>query len=140
MVGTREIGLAVMATSLSLIAVFLPVAFMGGGVGHCMNSFGVSMAFAIVVSLLVAFTLTPMLSARGLRPKEIETELSSRETGFYAWLERNDLRLLDWSLAHRRVVVVGLIALVFASTVPLAVAVRRAVMPGRRCALTLADS
>ena len=70
--GTREIGLAVLATSLSLVAVFLPVAMMGGIVGRFMNSFGVTMAFAIGVSLVVAFSLTPMLSARWLRPKEIE--------------------------------------------------------------------
>ncbi|MDQ3815021.1 MAG: efflux RND transporter permease subunit, partial [Armatimonadota bacterium] len=65
--GTREIGLAVMATTLSLVAVFLPVAFMSGIVGRFMNSFGLTMAFAIMVSLLVSFTLTPMLSARWLR-------------------------------------------------------------------------
>lgn len=66
--GTREIGLAVMATTLSLIAVFLPVAFMTGIVGRFMNSFGMTMAFAIAVSLLVSFTLTPMLSSRWIRP------------------------------------------------------------------------
>ena len=67
--GTREIGLAVLATTLSLVAVFLPVAFMGGIVGRFMNSFGITMAFAIGVSLVVAFTLTPMLSSRWLQPK-----------------------------------------------------------------------
>jgi hydrophobic/amphiphilic exporter-1 (mainly G- bacteria), HAE1 family len=65
---TREIGLAVLATTLSLIAVFLPVAFMGGIVGRFMKSFGFTMSFAIGVSLLVSFTLTPMLSARWLSP------------------------------------------------------------------------
>jgi HAE1 family hydrophobic/amphiphilic exporter-1 len=64
---TREIGLAVLATTLSLIAVFLPVAFMGGIVGRFMRSFGFTMSFAIAVSLLVSFTLTPMLSARWLK-------------------------------------------------------------------------
>jgi HAE1 family hydrophobic/amphiphilic exporter-1 len=93
--GTREIGLAVLASSLSLIAVFLPVAFMGGIVGRFMSSFGVTMAYAIGVSLLVAFTLTPMLSARWIRPKEIEAEHTSREHGFYAWIERTYLGLLD---------------------------------------------
>mgnify|MGYP001010084976 CR=1 FL=1 len=63
---TREIGLAVLATTLSLIAVFLPVAFMGGIVGRFMKSFGYTMSFAIAVSLLVSFTLTPMLSSRWL--------------------------------------------------------------------------
>jgi HAE1 family hydrophobic/amphiphilic exporter-1 len=64
---TREIGLAVLATTLSLIAVFLPVAFMGGIVGRFMASFGFTMSFAIGISLIVSFTLTPMLSARWLR-------------------------------------------------------------------------
>ena len=62
--GTREISLAVMATTLSLLVIFLPVAFMGGLVGKFWNSFGLTATFAILVSLLVAFTLTPMLGAR----------------------------------------------------------------------------
>src|SRR3954452_13413735 len=62
--GTKEIGLAVMATTLSLLAVFLPVGFMGGIVGRFMSSFGFTSSFAIAVSLLVSFTLTPMLAAR----------------------------------------------------------------------------
>jgi HAE1 family hydrophobic/amphiphilic exporter-1 len=65
---TREIGLAVLATTLSLVAVFLPVAFMGGIVGRFMKSFGYTMSFAILVSLVVSFTLTPMLSSRWLKP------------------------------------------------------------------------
>lgn len=64
---TGEIGLAVMSITLSLIAVFLPIAFMSGIVGRFMSSFGVTMSFAIAVSLLVSFTLTPMLSARWLK-------------------------------------------------------------------------
>ena len=64
---TKEIGLAVLATTLSLVAIFVPVAFMGGIVGRFMESFGLTMAFAILVSMLVSFTLTPMLSARLLK-------------------------------------------------------------------------
>jgi HAE1 family hydrophobic/amphiphilic exporter-1 len=64
---TREIGLAVLATTLSLVAVFLPVAFMSGIIGRFMSSFGYTMSFAILVSLFVSFTLTPMLSARWLK-------------------------------------------------------------------------
>jgi HAE1 family hydrophobic/amphiphilic exporter-1 len=71
--GTREIGLAVLATTLSLVAVFLPVAFMGGIVGRFMNSFGLTMAFAIMVSLFVSFTLTPSLCARWLRSGATES-------------------------------------------------------------------
>ena len=66
---TQEIGLAVMATTLSLVAIFVPVGFMSGMVGRFMKSFGLTMAFAVMVSLLVAFTLTPMMSARWLKVK-----------------------------------------------------------------------
>src|SRR5256714_1125856 len=67
--GTREIGLAVTATTLSLLAVFVPVGFMGGIVGRFMSSFGFTSSFAIAVSLLVSFTLTPMLAARLIKRK-----------------------------------------------------------------------
>jgi HAE1 family hydrophobic/amphiphilic exporter-1 len=68
--GTKEIGLAVMATTLSLLAVFLPVGFMGGIVGRFMSSFGLTASFAIAVSLIVSFTLTPMLAARLIKRKD----------------------------------------------------------------------
>lgn len=68
--GTREIGLAVLATTLSLLAVFIPVGFMTGIVGRFMSSFGLTAAAAIAVSLIVSFTLTPMLAARWIRRKE----------------------------------------------------------------------
>ncbi|MEQ1764280.1 MAG: efflux RND transporter permease subunit [Pyrinomonadaceae bacterium] len=65
--GTREIGLAVLATTLSLLAVFIPVGFMTGIVGRFMSSFGLTAAAAIAVSLIVSFTLTPMLAARWIK-------------------------------------------------------------------------
>src|SRR3989449_1729055 len=84
--GTREIGLAVTATTLSLLAVFLPVGFMAGIVGRFMSSFGFTSSFAIAVSLLVSFTLTPTLAARMIKRKNtnIVAPLSkdpSKETG-----------------------------------------------------------
>jgi HAE1 family hydrophobic/amphiphilic exporter-1 len=66
-VATQEIGLAVLATSLSLVAVFLPIAFMSGIIGRFMGSFGFTMSFSIIISLLISFTLTPMLCARWLK-------------------------------------------------------------------------
>jgi len=66
-VATQEIGLAVLATSLSLVAVFLPIAFMSGIIGRFMGSFGFTMSFSILVSLFISFTLTPMLCARWLK-------------------------------------------------------------------------
>ena len=65
---TKEIGLAVMATTFSLVAIFAPVGFMSGMVGRFMQSFGLTMAFAVLVSLFVSFTLTPMMSAHWLKP------------------------------------------------------------------------
>ena len=68
--GTREIGLAVLATTLSLLAVFIPVGFMTGIVGRFMSSFGLTSAAAIAVSLIVSFTITPMLAARWIKAKK----------------------------------------------------------------------
>jgi HAE1 family hydrophobic/amphiphilic exporter-1 len=123
--GTREVGLAVLATTLSLIAVFLPVAFMGGVVGRFMYSFGISMAVAIAISLLVSFTLTPMMASRWLQESDAEEETPSR---WYAATERSYLRLLDWSMSHRWVIVVATL-LIFASMVPLFVVANKNFMP-----------
>src|SRR5437868_3601989 len=73
--GTKEIGLAVMATTLSLLAVFIPVGFMTGIVGRFMSSFGLTSAAAIAVSLIVSFTLTPMLAARWIKRPKHETNV-----------------------------------------------------------------
>lgn len=70
--GTREIGLAVMATTFTIMVVFLPVAFMEGIVGRFFYQFGITVAFAVLISLFVAFTLTPMLSSRMLKKSNLE--------------------------------------------------------------------
>ncbi len=80
---TKEIGLAVLATTLSLMAVFLPVAFMSGIIGRFMYSFGLTMAFAILVSMVVAFSLTPMMAARILPLPAPEGQERRR-----SWLEK----------------------------------------------------
>jgi multidrug efflux pump subunit AcrB len=126
--GTKEVGMAVLATSLSLIAVFLPVAFMAGIVGRFMHSFGVTMAIAIAVSLLVSFTLTPMMSARWLRPEDLSHETSTREHGFYAHIEGIYLSMLDWSMRHRWVIVTAMI-IALLSIVPLGIAVNKNFLP-----------
>ncbi len=125
--GTREIGLAVLATTLSLVAVFLPVAFMGGIVGRFMYSFGLTMAFSILVSLVVAFTLTPMMSSRWLA-KEKNAGHSSKDSRFFRILDGGYERLLRWSMAHRwAIVTASVIALV--SIVPLFMAVGKDFLP-----------
>ena len=115
--GTKEVGLAVMATSMSLIVVFLPVAFMAGIVGRFMFSFGVTMAFAIAVSLLVSFTLTPMMAARYLRREDLSHE-GTRDKGLYAVIEKAYMKMLDFSMAHRWVIVTAMVV-VFLSMFPL---------------------
>jgi len=113
---TREISLAVMATTLSLVVIFLPVAFMEGYAGRFFYSYGVTVAVSIMVSLLVSFTLTPMLCSRFLRLRPGTHD--SKERRFYAAIERGYDRLLGWSLRHRWAVVVLSLATV-ASSVPL---------------------
>jgi HAE1 family hydrophobic/amphiphilic exporter-1 len=113
---TREIGLAVMATTLSLVAVFVPVAFMQGRIGRLFFSFGITAACAIMVSLLVAFTLTPMLCSRFLKvPGANGADHKSKESRFFKILERGYDRLLRLALGHRPVVLI-LAVLTVAST------------------------
>src|SRR5688500_13587018 len=85
--GTREIGLAVMATTLSLLAVFLPVGFLGGIVGRFMSSFGLTSAAAIAISLIVSFTLTPMLASRWIKrdPDAEHHDPDASRRGFYRY-------------------------------------------------------
>jgi HAE1 family hydrophobic/amphiphilic exporter-1 len=116
--GTREIGLAVMATTMSLLAVFLPVGFLGGIVGRFMSSFGLTAAAAIAISLIVSFTLTPMLAARWIKPVDADHEPDESRRGFYRHIDRVYTRMLEWSMARRWVVVVTC-AVVIASVYPL---------------------
>jgi hydrophobic/amphiphilic exporter-1 (mainly G- bacteria), HAE1 family len=130
---TKEIGLAVLATTLSLVAVFLPVAFMSGIVGRFLKSFGLTMSFAIGVSLLVSFTLTPMLSARWLRSKSLAKSdtkpvLERVVDSFYLPIERGYMRILRWVMGHRWVVVLAAVA-ALASIAPLGKAVPKSFLP-----------
>ena len=77
--GTREVALAVMATTLSLVVIFLPIAFMDGYAKRFINPFGWTMAFAILVSMLVSFTLTPMLSSRFLKLSDADADRKTKE-------------------------------------------------------------
>src|SRR4030095_10261255 len=116
---TEEIGLAVLATTLSLVAIFVPVAFMGGIVGRFMKSFGLTMAFAIIVSLLVSFTLTPMLSARWLKvDRGGKNGRASKDSRAFHALDVFYTRLLEWAMAHRAIVA-GVAVVVLMSSVPL---------------------
>ena len=127
---TAEIGLAVSATTLSLVVIFLPVAFMSGTVGRFFHSYGITVAFAILVSWFISFTLTPMLSSRFLKVKHGAggKTASSKEKRVYRAVEGTYLALLKKSLAHRWVVV-ALTAVVLLSMVPLAGLVGKDFLP-----------
>jgi HAE1 family hydrophobic/amphiphilic exporter-1 len=112
--GTAEIGLAVFATTMSIVAVFVPVAYMRGIVGRFFFQFGISVAFAVLVSLFVSFTLDPMLSSRWHDPS---IHMQGRRRGLARWLERFngwfDLSAdkyraaIGWALDHRKTVMIA---------------------------------
>ncbi len=115
--GTKEIALAVMATTLSLVVIFLPVAFMSGLVGRFWKSFGLTAAFAIMISLLVSFTLTPMLASRLLKLKHNGEK--EKKSFLYSRMESGYLWMLKWCLNHRVISVIAALAILY-SVVPLA--------------------
>ncbi len=130
--GTREIGPAVLATTLSLIAVFLPIAFLGGIPGRFLSSFGITMAFSIVISLFVSFTLTPMMASRWLRPmpggEQTKRGLEHLVDVFYHPVERAYMRVLQFCMRRRWVVVVASL-LALAAIPPLGARARKGFLP-----------
>jgi HAE1 family hydrophobic/amphiphilic exporter-1 len=119
---TAEIGLAVLATTLSLVVIFVPVSFMSSISGRFLYQFGITAAVAILVSLLVSFTLTPMMSARLLRGEQHQAsdghDAATSRGGFYARLDHAYARALELAMRHRAAVSL-LALLVIASSVPL---------------------
>jgi len=107
--GTREVGLAVMASTLSTCAVFVPIAFMGGIIGQFFREFGLVVCCAVLTSMLVSFTATPMLCARFLRVRHDHGAVYEALERGYTRLERGYGRALTWALRHR-VAVVGMLA------------------------------
>ncbi len=121
--GTQEIGLAVLATTFSIVAVFLPVGFMGGIIGRFFHQFGVTVAAAVLISMFVSFTLDPMLSSVWHDPA-VHGQQARR--GWYAhtigrlleqfehliqWFSRLYQRALRWSLRHRLATLVLAVAI-----------------------------
>ncbi|MCA1631879.1 MAG: efflux RND transporter permease subunit, partial [Acidobacteria bacterium] len=136
---TADIGLAVLATTFSLVVIFLPVSFMSSISGRFLYQFGITAAVAILVSLVVSFTLTPMMSARLLRSADFGLRYETQHPqsairnpqsrgGFYGYVERFYLRLLAVAMRRRVAVVVVALAVV-ASAVPLYRAVRQEYIP-----------
>ncbi len=116
--GTREVALAVMATTLSLVVIFLPIAFMNGYAKRFINPFGWTMAFSIMVSMLVSFTLTPMLSSRFLKLSDAVADHKTKEKGFFHWLDLWYARQVNWALDHSGVII-AISVVAFLLTFPL---------------------
>lgn len=114
--GTREVMFAVLAATLSLVAIFAPVLFMEGMVGRFLESFGVVVVFGVVVSWFVALTLTPMLCSRYLRVEQHDSWIYKRMQGAFESLERGYSQVLNASLHLRWLVVVVTVLLVGASS------------------------
>src|SRR5262249_4223229 len=125
--GTGDIALAVLATTLSLVIIFIPVALMSGIVGRFMSSFGYTAAFAIMVSLLVSFTLTPMLCSRFLKVGKGKGE-GSKDTALFRAMAVPSRAMLRWSMPHRWAVVAAAVLTVL-STGPLFKAVGKDFLP-----------
>jgi hydrophobic/amphiphilic exporter-1 (mainly G- bacteria), HAE1 family len=127
---TQDIGMAVLATTISLMAVFLPAAFMGGMVGRILSSFSLTMAAAIGVSLIVAFSVTPMLASRWLLPATSDQRRTTLEhivNRFYRPIEGAYMIALGWSMCHRGVIVAASLA-ALVSMVPLAIILPKSLM------------
>jgi HAE1 family hydrophobic/amphiphilic exporter-1 len=146
---TKEITLAVVATTISLVIIFVPIAFMTGYARRYVNQFGWTMAFSVMVSMLVSFTLTPMLSSKLLKrvarkrdnteatgdgttdhesPVTLQKEHTSKDSRFFGWIDRLYGRMLEWSLNHRAVII-GIALVTFALTFPLNALVGRDWIP-----------
>ena len=111
-IGTREVGFTLLSMNLSLVVVFISILFMGGIVERLFREFSITLAAAILVSLLVSLTLTPMLCARWLKPHDPEHDgrLHRWSHDAHQWLLRHYDRSLGWALRHRRITLISLLA------------------------------
>jgi HAE1 family hydrophobic/amphiphilic exporter-1 len=120
---SEEIGLAVMATTFTIVAVFVPVAFMPGIVGRFFYEFGITISAAVIVSLFVAFTLTPMLSSKWLHREDEELSPKGNILNRLLYFFNHNFdklnikyeKALRWSLSHRKTIVFGAIVIFIAS-------------------------
>lgn len=119
--GTTEVALAVMATTFTIVAVFLPVAFATGIAGKFFREFGITVAAAVLISLFEAFTFAPMLSAYFFRkvkhdnPNKFSEKFQNAVSKFYNNLGNNYKPLLKWSLTHRGAIIIITTVIFFAS-------------------------
>ncbi|MBX3368248.1 MAG: efflux RND transporter permease subunit [Phycisphaeraceae bacterium] len=128
--GTREIGLAVLATTLSLVVIFVPVSFMSSVAGRFLYQFGITAAVAVLVSLFVSFTLTPMMASKMLRAPKSGSHGAAPASrgGFYRLIDRAYTAMIRWSMGHRLIVMAGAI-LISLTSIPMLGIVGREFVP-----------
>ncbi|MGB2578500.1 HAE1 family hydrophobic/amphiphilic exporter-1 [Elusimicrobium simillimum] len=116
--GSKEITGAIIATTLSILVIFLPLAFMSGIVGRFVRSYGITVAVAIGLSGVIALTLTPMLCAKMLNQNEKKSKIEHVVTRINGWLVEIYMPMLEWALRHRAIMVIGSV-LLFLSAIPM---------------------
>ncbi|HEY6774363.1 MAG TPA: multidrug efflux RND transporter permease subunit [Oxalicibacterium sp.] len=119
LLGAREVGFTVLSMSISLVAVFIPMLLMGGLVGRYFHEFAITLSAAVLVSLVVSLTTTPMMCARILRRETKEQHAQRERNRWYVaseqvfdWMIRHYERTLDWALRHTRIMMLTLVAVV----------------------------
>ncbi len=115
LLGAREVGFTVLSISLSLVAVFIPLLFMGGQVGRLFREFAVTLSVAVMISLVLSLTTTPMLCAWLLRPgtqRRPPTRVGRALDAAWGWTQRSYAASLDWALQARGLVLLLLLAVV----------------------------
>ncbi len=125
--GTGEIGLAVMATTFSIVAVFLPVAITHGMIGRFMKQFGITVVVAVLISLFVSFTLTPMLSSRFMK-LPMRNFFTINVEKFLEWLDRFYGRIVGWALRWRKTTL-GIAIITLIVTLIMASSLKQEMMP-----------
>lgn len=112
--GAKEITATVIATTLAILVIFLPLAYMGGMVGRVLSSYGWTVVFAIALSGIVALTLTPMLCAKMLKKTEGESKIDKIVTNINAQLVKMYIPILNWSIHHKIIMVILAVLCIFA--------------------------
>ncbi|MEM9643586.1 MAG: efflux RND transporter permease subunit [Planctomycetota bacterium] len=126
--GTKEIAMAVLATTISLVIVFLPVSFLSSVTGRMLFQFGVTATVAILISMLISFSLTPMMCSKLLRRSPDTTASPNSRRGFYRWVETVYLWMLGRALQFRWAVLLIVVAVIY-SNIPLSQLVQRDYVP-----------
>jgi multidrug efflux pump len=122
--GAREVGFTVLSISVSLVAVFIPLLFMGGIVGRLFREFAVTMSVAVMISLVISLTTAPMLASLLMKGRPVPNRLTDLTERLFGWIHRQYARSLDWALANRPAILVLLAGTVALNVFLMAIATK----------------